>query len=223
MSFAEHISFFLGKRSALLEDAQNPKLLQAKDQLETKVGGNLGDSTAKKTSFEAIEFALDTIPLEYLESNKESFGDIFSVMIRRDKIDFIEKFAELARATTGNILGELNKLDRGTDEVKFASYFSTYARISERLLKIYKILTSQEIEGLTEAISVEPEIKNKIVKIISISRDGAVESFNQFKKQEETAIKQMAKSPESREKLDTYQDLIDTLGLLKYLKKQIDQ
>lgn len=220
MSFAEHISFFLRKRSALLEDTQNPKIIQAKDQLETKVGGNLGDPTAEKTSFEAIEFALDTISLEYLDSNKESLGEIFSAMVHKDKIDFIEKFAESAKEKTEAILGELNKLDRNRDEVKFASYFSTYARISERLLKIYKILTSQEIEGLTEAISVEPEIKNKIAKIISISRDGAINGFNRFKKQEEEAIEQIAKSPE---KLDTYQDLIDTLGLLKYLKRKIDQ
>ena len=95
MSFAEHISFFLGKRSALLEDAQNPKLLQAKDQLETKVGGNLGDSTAKKTSFEAIEFALDTIPLEYLESNKESFSLINETV----------QASSLSESIKGNFIG----------------------------------------------------------------------------------------------------------------------
>lgn len=223
MSFAEHISFFLGKRSALLEDAQNPKIIQAKDQLETKVGGNLGDPAAEKTSFEAIEFALDTIPLEYLDSNKESLSEIFNVMVHKDKIDFIEKFAESAKEKTDDILGELNKLDRNIDEVKFASYFSTYVRISERLLKIYKILTSQEIEGLTEAISVDPEIKNKIAKIISISRDGAISCFNQFKKQEEEAIEQMAKSPEAEEKLNKYQDLIDVLGLLGYFKTPIEK
>jgi hypothetical protein len=220
MSFAEHISFFLGKR-AIFEETQDPKVSQAKNQLETKVGGKLGDPTAEKTSFEAIEFALDLIPLEYLESNKESLGEIFTSMVNKEKIDFVEKFTEEAKAKTDSILTELNKLDRSKDEVKFASYFSTYARISERLLKIYKILTSQEIEGLSEAISVEPEIKNKIAKIISISRDGAIGGFDRFKAQEEAAIAAMANSPEAGSKLNKYQDLVDALGLSQYIKELI--
>jgi len=222
MSFAEHISFFLGKR-AIFEETQDPKVSQAKNQLETKVGGKLGDPTAEKTSFEAIEFALDLIPLEYLESNKESLGEIFTSMVNKERIDFVEKFTEEAKAKTDSILTELNKLDRDKDEVKFASYFSTYARISERLLKIYKILTSQEIESLSEAISVEPEIKNKIAKIVSISRDGAIGGFSRFKTQEEAAIETMAKSPEAGSKLNKYQDLIDALGLLGYFKEPLEK
>ena len=110
------------------------------------------------------------------------------LFVQKEKIDFLEKFTELAKETTDQVLNSLEGIDREKEAVKFVSYFSTYSRISERLLKIYKILTSQEVEGLTEAIEIEPDIKNKINNIISLSREGAVGGFERFMQGEEKVL-----------------------------------
>jgi hypothetical protein len=220
MSFAEYLHSFLNKK--IFEKKESFETSDILNQLETKVGGKLGDEASEKTSFEALQQVIDQIPLEEIESSPENLSNLVKVLISPERIDFLEKFTEYETNINKNILKSIKNLDREKEETKFINYLATYNRVSERLLKIYNILSSQEIVSVDEALQVDLTIKNKVAKIIQLSRTGIEDSVNGLITQEKKVIESFPEDESTQDKLKRYNDLMQMMGWISLLRNDID-
>lgn len=219
MSFAEYLYSILNNK--LFEKEESFKTDLVINQIKTKVGGKIGDADTEKTSFEALQQALDQIPLEAIETSPENLSNVVELLISPERIDFLEKFTEAETKTNQNILNSIKKLDREKEETQFINWMATYNRVSERLLKIYSLLNSQEITAINEAIQVDPTIKNKVAKIIQLSRAGIEESVNNLVDQEKRTIAATKPDPEALDKIERYEELMQMLGWASLLNQDI--
>ena len=223
MSFAEHLLGKITRTTRIVENSVQDMILAARAQIENKVGGKIEDETAKQTSFEAIETALDLISLELLDSNREAVRKLFDLFIIEDKLDFIESFTKYSKDNSETLLSDMNKLNRDQDIQKFIVTFSKYSKLSERLLKIYKILSSEEIESISEAIQVKPEIKQKIAEILKVSKEATVNGFIRFNKQEADSILDIEEDEDTEAKQERRMELLNSLGVQEYINDELDR
>lgn len=223
MSFAEHLLGKITRTTRIVENSVQDMILAARAQIENKVGGKIEDETAKQTSFEAIETALDLISLELLDSNREAVRKLFDLFIIEDKLDFIESFTKYSKDNSETLLSDMNELNRDQDIQKFIVTFSKYSKLSERLLKIYKILSSEEIESISEAIQVKPEIKQKIAEILKVSKEATVNGFIRFNKQEADSILDIEEDEDTEAKQERRMELLNSLGVQEYINDELDR
>jgi len=223
MSFAEHLLGKITRTTRIVENSVQDMILAARAQIENKVGGKIEDETAKQTSFEAIETALDLISLELLDSNREAVRKLFDLFIIEDKLNFIESFTKYSKDNSETLLSDMNKLNRDQDIQKFIVTFSKYSKLSERLLKIYKILSSEEIESISEAIQVKPEIKQKIAEILKVSKEATVNGFIRFNKQEADSILDIEEDEDAEAKQERRMELLNLLGVQEYINDELEK
>lgn len=230
MGFSAYLRAFLKAGTPLLE-SEEPVVERGivldydtiKNQIETKVGGELSDQNSFSTSIEGLEQVFDAIPLEYLENpNNEHLEEIFGLLSQKNRIDFLEKFTERESNAANDIVKSIESIDRDRDEIKFIQYVKSYTSVSERLLKIYRLCSSQTGEQVSEAVQLEPEVKTKIDKIISMSKEGATTGFSKILDAEKKNIEALPETPEGESILIKYKDLIEFLGLSQFLKSAMD-
>ena len=212
MGFAEYLRLIIKPGAPLLEAEQTQvkpvvDYDKVKAQIEGKIGGDTADKVAVDTSFEAIEQALDLIPLEYLEdSNNTHLSDIFDLLIDKERINFLDKFTEEKKKSCEEIVKTMMTLDRGRDEATFIKLMQQYAVISERLLKIYRLLSGQAGE-INEAKNIDPDLKAKLSKIIKTSKEGASSGLDKILDMERKNIDSIPENEEGEEVLFRYKDL----------------
>ena len=190
--------------------------------IDSEVGGSIGEKSDVISSFDGLEKALELIPLDSLESSTTENGEIFNDLVKKDKIDFLEEFTKREADSLSATVNTINSIDADKDEIKYISLINKYARVSERLLKINKLLSLYS--EVSEAVSqVLPEIKNKINTIIRLSKVKVVDGFNKIVKSEEKRIAALPDNQEGADKFNTYREILDILGLSGILSNQIQK
>jgi len=226
MGFSQYLYLTLNKNRALYEAvvAASPVIdfNSIKNQIEANVGGDIDSKNAIDTSFEGLEKAFDAVPLDYLEKNTNAhLEDFFILVVDAKRIDFLNKFAEREKTAAEGIVNTLASIDRDRDQMKFISLLKSYTTVTERLLKIYRLLTGQT-EVTNESVTVDPSVKTKIDKIIVTCKSGATADFDKLLSAEGTTIDNIPETEEGADKFFRYKDLMDFLGLATFLKEKID-
>jgi len=225
MGFSQYLYKALMKNRAIYEDsvAASPVIdfNSIKNQIEANVGGDIDSKEAIETSFEGLEKAFDTVPLDYLEKNTNAhLEEFFILVVDGKRIDFLNKFAEREKTAAENIVKSLSSIDRDRDQMKFISLLKSYTTVTERLLKIYRLLTGQT-ETTNESVTIEPEIKTKIDKIVVTCKSGATADFDKLISAEGKVIDDIPENSEGADKFFRYKDLMDFLGLAAFLKDKM--
>jgi len=228
MSFSQYLRQFLNKEQLLIESSvksdQTVNFAKIKDHLESKVGGDPSDDISNRASLEGIETVIDLIPLDYVENPKNDYlEDIFSLIVDKNRIYFLEKFADREKTAAASLIKSMESIDRDKDQVKFVNYLKQYAGVSERLLKLYKLLNGQVSPSLTEAVDLEPELKQKVESIILICKNSATSEFNKLIDSEKRNIEQIPNTVEGGDMLYRYRDLIEFLGISSFVKDALEK
>lgn len=228
MSFAQYLKVLLKKDEAVFEaDTTSPAKEQALDfkkiesEIVSKVGGSIDEEVDKKTSFEALKQVLEIIPLEYFENpDKEQLDEIFKLLIDPKRFDFLEKYIDLENQMTRAVLNELNMEEGMVNPIKFNVSLSKYITLSERLLKIHRLLAGQ-VGGnkIEEAVLLDAETEQKIKRLVSELEKTILESNQKFNKKNSDRIKNLPDSPEGEEAYYKYKDLLQLTGLTDLFKE----
>jgi|LakMenEpi03Aug12_release.lakeMendotaPanAssembly.Ray.scaffolds.fasta_scaffold00580_54 hypothetical protein len=224
MTFSKYLFTLLNKDRLIVESSGAPSspvidVDSIKNQIESGVGGDITQKDAVTASFEALEKAFDSIPLDYLEkAENPGLEDIFTELAKSDKLDFLEKYAQNEKNAIEGVAKSMETIDKERDEVKFINYLRDYSNISERLLKIYRLCAGQIGLSLTEAVNLEPEVKSKVERIIKLSKEGAASTWKKILDAEAKNIDSLPETPEGAQKFYEYKDLLELLGLTQFLK-----
>lgn len=190
----------------------------------SKIGGSVKDKKAITTSIEGFNSSFDAIPLEYFNNpNNEGLLDLFSTVVSKERIDFLEKYAVIEKDRALGLEKEITKLDREKDQMTFMGLINKLSHTAEHLLKVHNLLTGQLNNVVFEAITMHKEAKDHIQKIIDISREGAVTPFNNIIALEDKVIQDIPETTDSQEKLDLHRDMLTMIGLMnKQLSRSLE-
>lgn len=179
------------------------------------IGGNIKDSTAVSSSIESFQKTFDSIPLEYFEeANNPGLEELFVVLVNNERIEFLEKYAISENTSTKEIEKKIEAVDRDRDELTFMGLVNKLSKSAERLLKVHNLLIGQVIGAVVEAVTLKQETKDAVLRIIEISREGAVVPFNNIITSEEKKIQETPETTEGQDKLDSQRETLDILGML---------
>lgn len=194
----------------------------AADQISAKVGGDISDSATLKASYEALEQAFDSIPLQYFDNSANpGLADVFSLLIKKEKIDFFEKYTKKEEVAAKGIIDSINSIDLDRDQVKYINYITLYGNVAERLQKIYKLIKGQTGTQVTnEEVTVEDSIKPKL-KVILDSATRGIGLFKNIINSEEKRIDSIPENEEGSDKLERMKDFLDLLGFGTLLGEKI--
>ena len=224
MTFSKYLFTLLNKDRLIVESSGAPSspVIDAdsiKNQIDSGVGGDITQKDVVTASFEALKKVFDAIPLDYLENaDNPGLEDIFTELVKSDKLDFLEKYAQNEKNAIEGVAKSMETIDKERDEVKFINYLRDYSNISERLLKIYRLCAGQTGLSLTEAVDLDPDAQSKIDRIIKLSKEGAASTWKKILDAEAKNIDSLPETPEGAQKFYEYKDLFELLGLTQFLK-----
>ena len=224
MTFSKYLFTLLNKDRLIVESSGAPSspVIDAdsiKNQIDSGVGGDITQKDVVTASFEALKKVFDAIPLDYLETaDNPGLEDIFTELVKSDKLDFLEKYAQNEKNAIEGVAKSMETIDKERDEVKFINYLRDYSNISERLLKIYRLCAGQTGLSLTEAVDLDPDAQSKIDRIIKLSKEGAASTWKKILDAEAKNIDSLPETPEGAQKFYEYKDLFELLGLTQFLK-----
>jgi hypothetical protein len=224
MTFSKYLFTLLNKDRLIVESAGAPSspvidVDSIKNQIDSGVGGDITQKDVVTASFEALKKVFDAIPLNYLEkADNPGLEDIFTELVKSDKLDFLEKYAQNEKNAIEGVAKSMETIDKDRDEAKFINYLRDYSNISERLLKIYRLCAGQTGLSLTEAVDLDPDAQSKIDRIIKLSKEGAASTWKKILDNEAKNIESLPETPEGAQKFYEYKDLFELLGLTQFLK-----
>ena len=224
MTFSKYLFTLLNKDRLIVESSGAPSspVIDAdsiKNQIDSGVGGDITQKDVVTASFEALKKVFDAIPLDYLENaDNPGLEDIFTELVKSDKLDFLEKYAQNEKNAIEGVAKSMETIDKERDEAKFINYLRDYSNISERLLKIYRLCAGQTGLSLTEAVDLDPDAQSKIDRIIKLSKEGAASTWKKILDAEAKNIDSLPETPEGAQKFYEYKDLFELLGLTQFLK-----
>ena len=178
------------------------------NRLNTKVGGEISDDLAKNTSFEAIRYSLDSIPLEYLEDySNPGVNKLFKILSSEKNILFVEEYSKDEKYSAEKLFSEIKKSDFSKNSIEFVTRINRLMEPSSRLIKLYHIFNSnapkinEDVDSNKEAID----------RIINNSFTGGVETIQKLTLHNTDEAERLEKSDIS--KLDEFKELLKGLGL----------
>lgn len=191
-------------------------------QVSSKVGGDVSDSLALKTAYEALEQAFDLVPLQYFDSAENpGLEELFNELIKNDKLDFFEKYTQKEEGAAKGIIDSIASIDLDRDQITYIKYVTLYGNVAERLQKIYKLVKGQLGEPVTnEAVDVDAETRAKLNSIIDSATRG-MELFKNIVSTEEKRIDDIPEDSEGDDRLERMRDFLDLLGLSGVFSEKI--
>jgi hypothetical protein len=223
MGFAQYLINVLN-RNQVFESTTAAKDVTdtAVSQISGKVGGDISDSITLKTSFEALEQAFDSIPLEHFETPEDpGLEEVFGLLIKKDKIDFFEKYTKKEESAAKGLIDSIASIDVDRDQAKYVNYITLYGRVAERLQKIYKLVTGNMDEPVvSEAVDIDDEVKPKLKSIVDSASRG-IGLFKNVISKEEKRIDDVPETDEGSERLERMKDFLDLLGLGSSLEDKL--
>ena len=205
--------FILKGANRLLEKNSNVSPQFLNDILKTlseKVGGDLKSHLVINISVANLEQVFTTIPLEYVDSDDAGVFEIFKKLIENGKLLFVEKYVISEKESANNELSKLKKINKETDQLAFTVCVNNVIKISERLLKVYKIFNRYKHDEIVTKSSSEVTVAN----ILKISYTGATEPFSYIVDEESKKIEETPNTSSGEEKLIQQEELLNMLGLL---------
>ena len=178
------------------------------NRLNTKVGGELSSETAKNTSFEAIRYSLDSMPIEYLEDySNPGVLEIFKVLSNRKNIEFVEKYSSEEKDAAEKFFDEIKKSDFSKNSIAYVTKINRLMELSSRLIKLYHIFNSSNPKVNEEANS----NKEAISRIVNNSFTGGVETIQKLTAHNTDEADRLEKKDIS--KLDEFKEVLKSFGL----------
>ena len=225
MGFGTYLTHFL-KSSPLFEEkvTSEVKTEEVKNLIDSKVGGEINDSTAIATSFEALSQAFDKLPLSYVSTEKNiDLENIFKSLTDKSRLDFFEKYAKKEENVAISTINRINSIDIDRDPINYRKLYATYVLVSERLLKIYHLVNNQiQAEPVVnEAITLDDEAKKKVNNILNSSKKG-IDGLTQILEIEKKRIESVPENSVGDSDLDRIRTILDELGLLSLLRDSVN-
>lgn len=211
----------------IFESTAQVDMATIKANLEGKVGGNADDEKSRNTAFEALEKILQIVPLELTERRDlPEINSIVNLMIDKDRIDFLKAYTEKEAKVINKIVNDLKPIVTPKDEIEFTRTMQAYSQVSERLLKIYNLMSSTSSpknEAKLFEENVDSETKKKMDEIAQVSKDSLASSYAKIFNIQAKNIDSIPETQEGNEKLENLAELLNSLGILSLLKNEVDK
>ena len=168
MSFAEYLNQWMNHNS-LFESKKKVASAPVKDDdtenkeepselstlftiVKEKIGGDINDSLARTTSFEAIRQTLDGIEQDQISTIKNSneLAGLIKQMTESSKIPFLQAYLKNLRSNLNKISSEKKQFKHGEDFKKFYNLKSRESLAINRIYKLYTIFNYLDSQPETD-------------------------------------------------------------------------
>ena len=152
MSFGEYLKHWLGTVTPVFEaeaetsskkDESSSEFDEIRELISSGIGGDPVDDTARTTSFDSLEKALEKIDVNLLEKiqNQPELQRILMMLVEPEKIGMVDEFVKRTRKTISQISAEKKKIKPEDSFKKFYALKTREAELSSRIYKIHKIFS----------------------------------------------------------------------------------
>jgi hypothetical protein len=194
-------------------DPQNAVTAAIK-RVESEVGGNVEDSKALTTSFEAIRAGLDKISIDYFKNpQNQGLAQLYLIFKKADRAKILNAYVKAESKKLAEYLNQFDSIDPIKDPANYLGLSDQILPISGRLGKIASLIDNQE-KMITEAEEDSSSDPNESLRSASnIAKKYVEEALKRIRDNQIRAISGVPSDLKGDADLESMRKLLDLIGM----------